>query len=189
MGNWHNISEIVSKRYQCGYCDSVVGSDRGFAYVNSRYEYDVKVIYICPHCSAPTYFKNDYQIPGVRFGTSVEHVPGDIRKLYEEARSCTEVNAYTASVLACRKLLMNIAVSLGANEGLKFYQYVDYLLTNGHIPQGSKEWVDIIRTKGNEATHEINLMLDSDAANLIKFVEMLLRIIYEYPEKAKALTP
>jgi len=48
------------------------------------------------------------------------------------------VNAYTASVLCCRKLLMNLAVSKGAKEGENFFKYVDYLATKGYIPPNGK---------------------------------------------------
>ena len=53
---------------------------------------------------------------------------------------------------------MNIAVVQGAEEGLKFIEYVEYLASNGFIPPNGKGWVDHIRQKGNEATHEIALM-------------------------------
>ena len=38
----------------------------------------------------------------------------EVKALYEEARDCIKVNAYTATILCCRKLLMNIAVVQGA---------------------------------------------------------------------------
>jgi len=76
---------------------------------------------------------------------------------------------------------MNIAVSKGAREGLKFVEYVNYLAEKGYVPPDGKEWVDHIRQKGNEATHEIALMNQEDAKDLITFVEALLRFIYEYP--------
>jgi hypothetical protein len=51
----------------------------------------------------------------------------------------------------------------------------------GHIPPKAAAWVDHIRDKSNDANHEINLMGREDAEQLIKFSEMLLRIMYEYP--------
>ncbi len=102
------------------------------------------------------------------------------------------VNAYTGAVLCSRKLLMNIAVSKGAAEGLSFLEYVDHLASKGYVPPDGKEWVDHIRTKGNEATHQIKIMKKEDAEDLITFVEALLKFIYEYPgiiaERKKAAT-
>jgi hypothetical protein len=43
--------------------------------------------------------------------------------------------------------------------------------------------VDYIRTKGNEANHEITIMSDEDAKDLITFSEMLLKFVYEFPAK------
>lgn len=76
---------------------------------------------------------------------------------------------------------MNIAVQHGAQSGQSFVSYVDYLEKNGYVPPNGKEWVDLIRQKGNEATHEIELMTQADAAQILHFVEMLLRFIYEFP--------
>ena len=60
-------------------------------------------------------------------GNSVEHLPVDIEALYTEARNCVAASCYTAAVLICRKLLMNMAVSQGADAGDTFVQYVEYL--------------------------------------------------------------
>lgn len=76
---------------------------------------------------------------------------------------------------------MNIAVHQGAKENMKFIEYVEYLSNQGFVPPNGKVWVDHIRNKGNEATHEIALMAEADAKNLMSFVEMLLRFVYEFP--------
>lgn len=76
---------------------------------------------------------------------------------------------------------MNISVSLGASEGLKFIEYITYLSDKGYVPPNGKHWVDHIRKKGNEATHEIALMTEADARELLQFIEMLLRFIFEFP--------
>ena len=78
---------------------------------------------------------------------------------------------------------MNIAVNEGADPGLSFFKYVDYLATQGYVPPNGRGWVDHIRRKGNEATHEIALMSRDDAEELITFVEMLLKFIYEFPAR------
>ena len=44
-------------------------------------------------------------------------------------------------------------------------------------------WVDYIRTRGNEAAHEIEVMQEQDAVALITFVEMLLRFTDEFPRE------
>jgi len=81
---------------------------------------------------------------------------------------------------------MNIAVGQGANEGESFVAYIEYLAASGFIPPNGGAWVDHIRTKGNEATHEIAVMSQEDAEELIAFTEMLLKFIYEFPSRVPA---
>lgn len=76
---------------------------------------------------------------------------------------------------------MNIAVEKGADEGKPFMDYVEFLAAQGFVPPGGGAWVDHIRQQGNEATHEIAMKTDADARDLIAFVEMLLKFIYEFP--------
>jgi hypothetical protein len=78
---------------------------------------------------------------------------------------------------------MHIGVDSGAATGLNFLEYVEYLAAKGYVPPNGKTWVDHIRRKGNEANHEIVLMQKEDAEQLIDFVEMLLKFIYEFPNR------
>ena len=185
MTKWIHIDTTGTVKYKCGYCEREIASNIGWNSDKISSGSDMK-IRICPNCSQPTYFDFDgNQIPSTIFGNKVEHLPSPVEKLYNEARACTQVNAYTSSILACRKLLMNIAVSKGAKKGLSFQEYVNYLDSKRYTPPDSKEWVDHIRKKGNEATHEIALKTEDDAIELINFVEMLLKFIYEFPSKMK----
>src|SRR5262249_1160365 len=129
---------------------------------------------------------DNFQSPSPALGKSVEHVPGSLNALYEEARRSTSENCYTGAVLLCRKILMHIAVEVGAPEGLNFIEYVKYLSDQGYVPPNGKQWVDHIRKKGNEANHEITLMSQSDAQELLVFIEMLLKFIYEFPNMVPA---
>ena len=179
--SWQGSKEIGAKRFRCGYCGFNVASDKGYLNTNDRSTLDDR-IYLCPNCNKPTIFgENSRQYPGVAPGNEVQHIPDDLEKLYREARNCCSVSAFTASVLASRKMLMNIAVQQGAQEGLKFIEYVEHLAANGFIPPNGRGWVDHVRKKGNEATHEIALMTRSDAEELVAFTEMLLKFIYEFP--------
>ena len=176
---WNNAHGLASKQFTCGHCGNLVASALGYHNHTGQ-----EVIYCCPHCDRPTYFNSLQQaLPGIAFGTDVAHLPPNIASLYKEARTCTSAGAYTGSVLLSRKLLMNIAVAQGADEGKPFIFYVEYLAASGYVPPNGRGWVDHIRKKGNEATHEIALMSDSDAQDLIAFSEMLLKFIYEFPNK------
>ncbi len=147
-------------------------------------------LYFCGHCGQPTYFnESDVQYPGVKFGNPAHLQPVDIERLYDEPRGAMSSPANPPAVLACRKILMNVAVGLGATAGESFVSYVKFLADAGYVPPNGKHWVDHIRTKSNEANHEIALMSKDEAEKLITFVEMMLKFIYELPNVVPAPTP
>ena len=182
--NWYHIDDLPPKEYSCGYCSKLIASARGYhTGANGQSSEASHFVYICPNCKKPTYFHHDKQIPGVAPGNEVTHVPDNVHHLYFEARNCVAAGCYTSAVLACRKLLMNIAVDQGADEGKNFVHYIEHLANKGFVPPNGKGWVDHIRKKGNEANHEIVLMGKADAEELILFSEMLLKFIYEFPNR------
>lgn len=186
---WYNTSADIShKGWTCGYCGKVVGGSIGY-HRDGKNDQN-KFVYICPHCENPTAFiENEYgvveQYPGAVYGNEVDGLPSSIASLYAEVRRCIQYTSYTAAVLAMRKLLMHVAVEQGADEGKSFVAYIEYLNNNGWIPPSGREWVDEIRKAGNEATHEIVLMGEDDAKQLLDFAEMLLKIVYEFPMKIR----
>jgi hypothetical protein len=193
--DWQHTQSLAPKQYTCGHCGSLVGPNVGYYAANTPPDPQKPgtalsvALYLCSFCKRPTYFFGDSkQVPGPRPGNEVAGLPGDIDKLYREARDSFSVSAYTASVLTCRKILMNLAVSKGAEEGASFVKYVDYLADRGYVPPDGRGWVDHIRQRGNEANHEIQLMTRGDAEELISFVEMLLKFIYEFPARVPGAT-
>jgi len=183
---WVDRHGVSSIEYKCGFCSREIASTDGWTSspnaLNNRMN-----IRICPNCDKTTFFDFDgNQIPSPMFGNDIEHLPKDINALYNEARACMKVQGYTSTVMDCRKLLMHIAVNCGADtKDLSFQGCVDYLKEHHYTPPGSDEWVDHIRTQGNEANHEIVLKTKEDASDLITFSEMLLKFIYEFPTKMK----
>lgn len=182
---WSNLANLTPRKFVCGFCGNVVASAQGW-YTSVQPQ---ALVYVCPNCDRPTLFGDRGQVPGVFPGNEVSHLPEDIKSLYREARGCVSVGSHTSAVLTCRKLLMNIAVAQGAKEGDSFLSYVEYLANAGFVPPHGRGWVDHIRSKGNEANHEIKLMGQADAEELISFVEMLLKFIYEFPAKVPPKTP
>ena len=184
--SWAPITTGAGVRFICGYCGTDAGASgkfvgsllkRGSNHITGVHGQ----IVICNVCSEPTYFDPwNAQTPAPRFGANLKNIPEDgLRQLYDEARDCSAVKAYTACVMACRKILMNLAVREGAKEGLSFVDYVDYLDANGYTPKKGKEWVDKIRKMGNEANHLIAAKTKDDAANILHLAEMLLRFNFE----------
>ena len=176
---WQNVMQITPIQFRCGFCGNNVAANHGFFASNGKDK-----AYPCPYCDKLSFFDSTgQQYPGVAPGNDVAHLPQELAAIYGEARRCVSVNAHTAAVLTCRKLLMHIAVQQKAKEGEPFMYYVEYLANNGYVPPNGKVWVDHIRKKGNEANHEIVLMKKEEAIDLISFTEMLLKFIYEFPAK------
>ena len=180
---WENQTPIPDKSFKCGYCGEQVASHAG--YQTGARSNGPAFIYICHMCNQPTYWlqTEQKQTPGARTGAEVKNLPVNIAALYNEARDCIAASANTAAVLVCRKLLMNVAVDLSAPPNKTFVEYVKYLSDNHYIPPNAQGWVDHIRNKGNEANHEIHLMSQTDAKELISLAEMLLKIVYEFPAR------
>jgi hypothetical protein len=175
---WYQTTEIGSASWDCGFCGTLTSSEKGYFTDSSPQAW----IRVCASCKAPTFFSpTGEQYPGSLPGEAVAGLPSELEKLYSEARKSASAGAQTAAVMACRKMLMNVAVHEGAQGNDTFAAYVNYLDSNGYVPPNGKAWVDYIRSKGNEATHEINLMDKTDSTALIKFTCMLLKFVYELP--------
>ena len=185
-----SVGGAETGRFQCGHCDTASSPIRVWnAAVHqldsrgnpSSGQIDTAVILVCANCRRPTFLspREDICLPGPKHGAKLSKLPVQIEKLYEEARSCSAVGAYTAAVMAARKILMNLAVIEGADEGQTFKAYVDYLEAKGFVPPKGRMWVDRIRIKGNEANHEIRVMDSQDCADTMKLTEMLLRFNFE----------
>lgn len=69
------------------------------------------------------------------------------------------------------------------NEAKNFAVCVKWMFEEGHLPKTWKPWVDHIRTKGNEAVHELPNTTLVDSKKLVDFVQMILQSHFEAPKK------
>lgn len=177
---WFNVSEVRERSYDCGHCRAHVGPSVGYRTenaVNGQHG----LILICPKCSMPTTFTlASGQVPQPIYGAPIVGITDpDIQSLYDEACKSYGAQAYSGAVMIARKVLMNLAVQQGAEPNLKFVEYVEFLSNKGWVPPNGKEWVDQIRKKGNEANHELQVMTKSDADQVLRFLAMLLKFMFE----------
>jgi hypothetical protein len=182
------VTTIPPVDFTCGHCGREVASNLGYVgtWRSGTGSQGITRIVICSRCNFPTFFgPSGLVVPGPRFGEMVEHLPEDVAKLYAQAREVMTVGAYTAAVMLGRKVLMHVAVERGADENLNFKAYVNYFAEQGIVTADMKSWVDEIRELGNDANHEIVVMSRHQAEELLTFVAMLLKIVYEYPEKGR----
>lgn len=183
IGQWSGLHTVRSAGYICGHCGRDISSDK--AYVATYNGSTIPCLYICHSCNLPSFLFGKMQVPGSTIGGSVKHLPKEIETIYNEIRKCTTSGAFTAAVMTGRKLIMHIAVSEGAKNGLTYEQYVDFLDTSGYVPPKNKGGLTAIRKLGNKANHEIVIMDHAQATSMIKFLEMLLKFNYEFPTEQK----
>jgi len=180
--HWVELQTIKPRKYKCYSCESVVASTEGYKRDHNKLLSASFGVYICPNCSVPTYFStSDTQVPMARFGESLSSLPTEVKIIYDEARNCYGIGAFTSTVTNCRSLLAFIAVDKGAKTGLSFNQYVGFLQSEDWLPKGTFEWVDEIRNLGNIAVHELKTMNEHDAYLILSFTTALLKNIYELP--------
>lgn len=127
--------------------------------------------------------------PGAAFGPSVLGLPKDVASAYQEVRHCMSVNALTAAESLCRKILMHVAVDKGAKEGDTFASYIDFLLNAGYVTPPMKDWVDLIKKHGNEASHRLEAPNRERAEGSVYFTAQLLRTVYEMAHLAAKFAP
>jgi hypothetical protein len=177
--DWADLVAVSEKSWKCGYCDAFVSSNRGYKTTASH-----TVARPCPRCKGISMFPEDLVVyPPPVPGQPVEGVNSSVADLYDEARKAAGAGAYTAAVMACRKLLMNIAVAEGAKEGAGFKDYIIYLENQGMFSPKAKTFVEYIKDLGNEANHEIAPKTHDEAVAVIDFVGSLLRHNYETPSR------
>lgn len=78
---------------------------------------------------------------------------------------------------------MHVAVDLGAKENQSFASYIEHLDTNRYVPPTVKVYLDRVRLLGNRAAHDIDPVEPEEIEKLLAFVEVLLRLIYDFPSR------
>jgi len=184
--NWANHNNSMPpKDFCCGFCGSNTGSSFGYSYSDNNRGIFYH-IYICTSCYHPTFFDNaGNQIPGPLLGRDITGLPDDIKQIYLEIRNTIKNSCFTATILLGRKLIMHLAVDAAKSKpNQSFGQYIDELKSAGYLLPNADKWVDFLRTSGNEQSHEIILGTSENARKILKFIEVLLISIYEFPSES-----
>lgn len=180
-GVWERLNALSSRKFTCGYCGNRSSSDKGYFSVLNGLQ--TGRAYWCHDCNRLSMFDKEIgQIPAPMLGREIKKLPEDVDTLYNELRKASSGGAYSLVVLGGRKLLMHIAVALGADKNLKFVEYVEYLEQNHHTSPNSKDWVRKIKDMGNDANHELILGTEEDAIKIIKFLDLLMTFNYEFAD-------
>ena len=137
------------------------------------------ILVTCSKCNVKSAFCNGVPYTFADLEEGAEELQDEIKSAYKETVKCLSIDAYTATTMMCRKILMLIAVDLDADKNKAFEYYVDYLEENGYITQSIKHWMSYVRIGGNDANHEKEPINDQRAMNIFMFVTALLVRIHK----------
>ncbi len=142
----------------------------------------------CPRCGAVFLCESlFYEIPGevsapqgerILYPTSRELSAGDVPptagRAYANAARAFRVGLYEPCLIMCRKCLEATCHELGAIKGNLRNRLV-MLQEQGKIDQRLLAWADQLRLLGNDAAHDLNVIIDkTDAKDALDFVEAIL---------------
>lgn len=182
--NWSSLGDISPKEFTCGYCGREVASNKGYFH-NQGDGTPHSFLYICTNCGRPTYFhKGHAQFPGPLIGRDINHLPDDVEEIYKEIRDSMKNSTHTAVLLLGRKLIMHLAVDVAKSpEKANFIDYIEHLKKSGYIPPQADKWLEFMRKQGGDKNHQIQIGTQEEAQKIIKFVEILLLYMYEFPQE------
>lgn len=179
-GSWVSIGTGGARAFICWNCSKEIASEKYYHSSDNAGNF-MSYIYICPNCNAPLISDDeDKQIILSLPGIEIEKIPADINIIYNEIRKSMQSNCFNGAIMLMRKLIMHIAVEEGAEEGKKFIEYIDYLCEEGIVPKKSKNKANSVRTLGNSTNHEIEARTKEEAQNCFEFIELLLKVNYEF---------
>lgn len=183
-GAWGNLDKGKTFSIICWNCNNKVASEKYYYSYDSINHLYKSHIFICPHCNAPIILDDEQKnillpLPG----KEINKLSENINIVYSEIRKCMQGGCFNGAIMLMRKLIMHIAVEEGADEGKKFIEYIDFLCDNHIVPPKSKNKADSIRSLGNATNHEIENRTQEEAQNCFEFIELLLKVNYEFADE------
>lgn len=105
-------------------------------------------------------------------------VPIALRREWEEARTCFDAKAYTASAVMVRRTLEGTCADQGVKKR-SLAASLKELQSQGLIDHTLAEWADALRIAGNKGAHYTGTAVSrEDAEDSLAFAEALLDHIY-----------
>jgi hypothetical protein len=105
-------------------------------------------------------------------------VPRKLRRAFEEARTCFDAKAYTATAVMVRRALEGTCADQGSTKRT-LAESLKELQAKGKIDGVLAEWAELLRVVGNEGAHFTGDEVSSeDAEDALEFAEALLDHLY-----------
>jgi hypothetical protein len=194
-----NISALVLRQ-------TVLQNANSGAFAQHEFEDEKKhskarvILVSCPRCHSPMLAYQEsgfgWDIPAGEFGPKPERifparerdlhpsVPKPIQQAFTEARTCFRAKVFTAAAIMCRKTLEGICSEHGVKSSGTLAAQLKKLKEIGVIENRLFEWVDELRTMGNDAAHDIKVVVSrDDARDTLEFTEALIEYVFTYRHK------
>lgn len=169
--------------------------------VDAEYHGDYYHVCVCRRCNQPFLVRQSlYGIPG-EFETVTEEtvlypneskllpeaLPDSVKAAYDQAARSFHVSLFEPCVLMSRKCLEAVCKILNA-DGKNLSARLDRLYQDGHIDSRLLNWAHQIRLVGNEAAHDIEMMVTKeDARDIFDFTEAILVYIFSLTKRFEEL--
>ncbi len=151
----------------------------------------------CSQCSSPILVEQKYEFDhkeDIYWGISKRIYPGNLFHInpiipdklkigLTECIKCYKGNAYTATVIMCRRTLEGFCLIKGTKEK-NLALSIKKLKENGIINDQLFDWADELRLAGNKAAHNMGNDFDSlDAKDILDFTIAILDFTYSFKDK------
>jgi hypothetical protein len=145
-------------------------------------------IALCGRCNGPFLIEiRSYEIPGEFSADTRERVlypaerpfagvgsPESVAHAYEQAVRAFQAGLYEPCAIMCRKCIEALCVELQAS-GRDLKGRLADLEKKGAIDSKLYKWADQLRVVGNDAAHDIRIVIDrDDARDALDFVEAIM---------------
>jgi hypothetical protein len=162
---------------------------------NQPHGSEVHTIDACHGCGRLVYrlvdssTRRKMQWPPLGLQPAHPSVPIPIGSDWHEAHLCQSVGAFRAAAAMARRAVQGIAIERGATGSTLNAQLKD-LEAKATLHPTLIEWADHIRLLGNSGAHPgtdgLETVSEEEAAEVVRFLDELLRWLYELPAETAA---
>jgi len=195
--------EPRSRAVECPECGkAVIAEPKGFVFTRNDPDDDLAIyrwtLFACEEMQHPiltieTVYFSKWGPNGVEvatFGDEVyrlyppqdrvmsNEIPGELRRVHDEARACIRANAYTAAAVMSGRVIEGVC-DLNNIKGGSLQNRLAKMKDDGLIDGRLWEWADALRAVRNTAAHFSAVSISKqDAEDAVAFTEALLDYLY-----------
>ncbi|MFY1625472.1 DUF4145 domain-containing protein [Micromonospora sp. WMMD735] len=169
----HDVADGVASFLWCDECDNglVVWQELDLYFDARKGDYDLRLG--TPHVWWP---EVDRPLSAA--------IPQDLRDTHLEARKCFHATAYSATAAMVRKTIEMMCGDQGLSRG-RLVDRLQKLSERGIVDARMVEWMQSLRSLGNNAVHAGGSVAKADARDALDLAEAILDYVYVFAKKFK----